>query len=306
MRRILPSLHGLRVFSAVARHRSFTHAGRDLNVQQPAVSRQIADLEDDLGVMLFLRTKPRLTMTEEGERLFMAVEEGFGRIEQTVIELRGSERARELTIDVTIGFASCWLLARIAEFQKRHPEVSVQIRTRDQNLTYDRDTSDVVILFGDGRQPDLETERVLRETMFPISSPDYPDVPDDLALEELATRQLLFLRDSIHERDWDIMLGSLDLHPRPLTPRSEFNSYIVYLNAVLNGEGIGIGLEGLLDDHLAAGRLHRIGSDSVTTERGYFAGLPVGRDPHPDARAFIDWLVERAGKAETQAAGRTV
>ena len=84
----LPSLHAIRAFEAVARHKSFTDAAQDLNVLQPAVSRQIAILEEDLGTALFLRKRPKLALTPAGETLFAAVTGGFEQIASAASSIR--------------------------------------------------------------------------------------------------------------------------------------------------------------------------------------------------------------------------
>lgn len=288
----LPSLHALRAFEAVSRHLSFTHAARELNVQQPAVSRQIADLEADLGIPLFLRTKPRLTPTPDGERLANAVSQGFSTITQAVRDIRSQTKSGLLTIDVSIGFASCWLLARIADFQEKHPEIDVQISTRDANHAYNLATSDVVILFGDGTFKDFESRRIFSEEMFPICSPDLVPDDQDLSLEDLLQKRLLHIRDSQHDRDWMTLLSPAGLMPPPPKPGAEFNSYIVYLQAILNGEGIGVGWKTLMDDLIAMKRLRPVTNHRLATERGYFCCIPKGLPVQSESVAFSDWICE--------------
>ena len=72
-----PSLNAIRTFEAAARHLSFARAARDLAVQPPAVSRKVAELEQQLGVSLFIRSKPRLSLTWQGEALFQSVQRGL-------------------------------------------------------------------------------------------------------------------------------------------------------------------------------------------------------------------------------------
>lgn len=294
MRHPLPNLNALRAFEAVTRHLTFTRAARDLNVQQPAISRQIADLEDDLGTKLFRRTKPRLTLTPDGERLASAVSHGFGHIAQTVAQIRGQGMKPTLAIDVSIGFASCWLLSRIADFQGRYPDVDVQITTRDANDAYDRDQSDVIILFGEGREAGLEATRIFPEELFAICAPDYLPDGTDLSPAELPSQRLLSLRDSLHGRDWALLLEPEGLSVPPSGPGQEYNSFIVYLQAILNGEGIGLGWGRLLDDLIAARRLRRVTTLTRHTARGYHCALPTDRPPSPEAEAFVDWIVKQA------------
>ena len=100
-----------------------------LNVQQPAVSRRIAALEARLGGPLFLRTKPRLTLTANGETLFRAVSKGFQSIRAEIQRLEAAHGAAPVVVNASIGFTSLYLMPRLGEFHARHPEHSVQIVT---------------------------------------------------------------------------------------------------------------------------------------------------------------------------------
>ena len=75
-----PSLNAIRSFEAAARHLSFARAARELKVQPPAVSRQVAELEYRLGVTLFLRSKPRLSLTQQGQELYRSASQGLEEI----------------------------------------------------------------------------------------------------------------------------------------------------------------------------------------------------------------------------------
>lgn len=110
-----PALSQLAAFEAAARHLGFSRAARELNVQQPAISRQIAALERDLGHALFLRTKPRLRLTPDGEMLAGAVADGFGAIRRAIDALRGQTRRDVLVVNAAIGFTSLFLLPRLGE-----------------------------------------------------------------------------------------------------------------------------------------------------------------------------------------------
>ncbi|MBC6439659.1 MAG: LysR family transcriptional regulator [Rhodospirillales bacterium] len=102
----LPNLAALRTFEASARHLSFVRAAGELNVQPPAVSRKAAELERELNVSLFVRTKSRLTLTPEGERFFQAVSSGFGTIAQSAEAMRKRPGSETIVVGISIGLAS--------------------------------------------------------------------------------------------------------------------------------------------------------------------------------------------------------
>src|SRR5689334_23127336 len=98
----LPSLHGLRVFEAVARHMSFTAAARELCVSQTAVSHQIKSLEGELGVALFRRLPRRIALTTQGKLWALELGEVFGRLNAINRKLRGPAGERGPVVALTI------------------------------------------------------------------------------------------------------------------------------------------------------------------------------------------------------------
>ena len=101
---------------------------------------------------------------------------------------------------------------------------------------------------------------------------------------------MLFLSDSAHKDDWSRYLEGTGLAvPKPHRQTS-YMSFMVYLQAALNGQGIAIGWQGLSEDLLKTGRLRLACGHRVQTDRGYHCCiLERGRDK-PGAHAFMDWI----------------
>ena len=286
------SVNTLRVFEVAARHLSFTGAAKELKVRQPAVSRQVAMLEKQLGQALFIRRKPRLELTTQGQMLFSAVSSGFEQINKAVDAIRSMQGQSQLIVNVSIGIASCWLMSRLADFRQRYPNIDLQLITRDSNRGYDEQTSDIVVMFGAGNLPGYHSRLLFRETLFPICSVDY--LSGKLSTQELSQSRLLYLRDGDHESDWHRLFHGH--HVKLPVPEAEsfYNSYIVYLQAALNGDGIALGWQFLMSDLIEAGRL-RVASDIfVTTNRGYHCCFFERARNKPQANLFVEWLVDQA------------
>jgi DNA-binding transcriptional LysR family regulator len=147
-RKPLP-LQQINSFEAAARHLSFSRAAQELNVQQPAISRQVAALEGWLGIALFTRSKPRLTLTEEGHVLASTIANGFDAMYAGFEAVQSRRPGGEIVVNAAIGFTSFYLLPRLAEFQSLHPNIKVQVVTRDQNPDYELSRRDLVVVFGE-------------------------------------------------------------------------------------------------------------------------------------------------------------
>ena len=96
--RSLPSLTALRVFETAGKQLSFTLAAKQLHVTQGAVSRQIKQLEDFLGVPLFIRGHHKLELTDSGQQLLMKLDQSFNLMESAITEIRDPNLRQKLNI----------------------------------------------------------------------------------------------------------------------------------------------------------------------------------------------------------------
>src|SRR5262245_29353862 len=124
--RRLPSLNALRAFWAASKHRSFADAAEELHVTASAVSLQIRQLEDELGLKLFERTPKGLVLTVDGVRLLPGINQAFENLRSSIAALdEEAQHESRLAISVAPSFAAKWLLPRLGGFLERHPDVEV-------------------------------------------------------------------------------------------------------------------------------------------------------------------------------------
>lgn len=284
-----PNWSLLVAFEAVARTGGFSRAATELNVLQPAVSRRVAQLEAELGVQLVVRSRPNTALTPSGELLFTAVSESFQRVSAAVTEIKGGATARALVINTTIGFANCFLMKRLSGFRAAHADCAVELVSRDLNDGYQESASDVVFVFDSpSRLPGVEQAMVFREEMVAVCAPGYRAGPP-LSVAALAAERLLHLTPGVHGKDWTRFFAGSGATPPPPGMAERYNSFMVYLQAALNGEGVALGWRTLMDDYFASGQLVVACERRLSTERGYFACLTAKGAERPEARSFIAW-----------------
>lgn len=170
-----PSLNGMIYFEAVARHGRVARAAEDLRVSPSAVSQQIKLLEEMLGVSLFRRDKRQLSLTLEGEQLFMAVTSALGLLRnarQTVSRQRASH---QLIIRMVPSFAVRWLSPRLAGFINENPEWDLRIDANPDPSNFDREVVDLDIRYGPTTWEGLHCEMILSDYVLPLCSPTYRD-----------------------------------------------------------------------------------------------------------------------------------
>ncbi|MCH8926145.1 MAG: LysR family transcriptional regulator, partial [Proteobacteria bacterium] len=172
MARRLPPLNALRAFEAAARHLSFTKAAEELYVTQAAISHQVKALEAALDLQLFRRLNRRLMLTDAGQLYLPALTEAFDAIDTASARLRADENAGRLVVSVANSLAAKWLLPRLPRFRDRHPEIEVEISAADRLVDFGRDNVDMALRYGLGNYPGLRVDPLMKDTNFPVCSPE--------------------------------------------------------------------------------------------------------------------------------------
>jgi LysR family glycine cleavage system transcriptional activator len=138
-------LAALRGFESAARLLSFTLAALELHLTQSAISRQVAALEADLGMRLFVRRTRSLILTSAGERLLRATQPSLASIDRTVNEIRGTGTAPRVVLTTYPSFASLWLVPRLAAFQRAYPGVELRIDADNRRLDLEGEDVDIAL-----------------------------------------------------------------------------------------------------------------------------------------------------------------
>ena len=164
-------LNALRAFEASARHLSFTRAALELHVTQNAVSAQVKNLEERLGVPLFRRLPRGLALTDEGLALLPALSDSFARMRGVLEQLEGGLKVEVLTVAVVGTFAIGWLVPRLAGFQRAHPSIDLRLMTHNNRVDLAAEGLDCAIRFGDGAWHGTDAEPLVEAPLSPACAP---------------------------------------------------------------------------------------------------------------------------------------
>ena len=293
----LPPLELLAGFEAAARRLSFTLAAEERFVTQSAISRQIRQLEDSLGVPLFVRGHRSLQLTADGQRLFKSCGEALAQLRGAVAHIRGRERREVLSLTTTPGLASLWLIPRLPRFARQHPGIDVRIDAELTPRDLQREGFDLAIRYqalNAAAGPPLFAERLL-----PVCSPRLRrQGPPLRTAADLARHTLIDLSASYKAgempTEWQTWLQSAGLPELEPASVISFNSYSEAIAAAVAGQGVALGRRPLIDGLLRQRRLLAPFGGERASERGYVLLLPAAAAQRPAVRALAQWLLAEA------------
>ena len=283
----LPSLNSLRAFEAAARHLSFTRAAKELSVTQGAVSRQIKQLESQLGIILFLRRHRELRLTDQGRLLQPQLSRAFDIMVRAVARIR--DQQQDLSLKVHPTFAIRWLIPRLHHFQSRYPDIRVRLTTSGVNASFSQENFDAGITHLGADQPGIRREKILEERLVPVCAPSLLAAGPPLSCPE-DLRHHTLLHNNPDLKEWQAWADQRGLTGLSLERGQVFEVDDAALQAATAGLGVALGDLFLVRDELDAGRLVApLGMDPICTGFYYFS-MPAANETFRGVRLFADWV----------------
>ncbi|MDG4896807.1 LysR substrate-binding domain-containing protein [Mesorhizobium sp. WSM4976] len=289
---LLP-LETLRAFDAAARTGSFSAAAEKLNLTHGAVSRQIAKLEDWLGLKGFERNARGVTLTIEGNRLHLRTTEAFALISVNSdrwVEPRGTAVVRLASIPSVSGL---WLMPRMAALENHPTRLRIVLDVDNRQADLADEGIDLSVRCGRGRIPGRVSVQLFEEHIFPIAS---PELAKEIGRGDPA-RLLKF--PLIHDSDasaWRAWFAAQDIDYRPRPQDRRFEDYNLVLDAAAYGLGIALARPPLTADQLGSGRIVAVDERAALNPVSYWMDRPVGR-PRAAAADLARRIAEQAGLA---------
>ena len=259
MSQSLPSLNALRAFDETARTLSVSRAAEQLSVTHGAVSRQIRQLEEQLGVRLFRREGRGLVLTPEGEQLCATTSQVFDQLIQTCDQLKRAAVDAPLVLGCSGSFLARWFIPRLDRMQRQCPDLKLHLTASD-DLSWPLPAQvDLALRFAEPPWPkgaqviDLAPERmgpVLKPDLLPFEPQQEHKSPSP---EVLAGLPLLHTRS--RQQAWPLWLEDRGLSRAARDDDKSFDHLNYMLEAALVGLGVAIAPAYLVEEDLRTGRL---------------------------------------------------
>lgn len=307
VRRLCPSITELQAFDAACRHQSFTLAAIEMHCTQGAVSRQIASLEDTVGVALFERTRQRLVLTDAGRAYLGSVRPALAQIEAATVQLLShGGRGGTLNIAALPTFGAKWLIPRLPKFHAEHPEITLNFLPHAQGYDFSRPELDASIRFGSGVWPGAQSDYIEGRdavVIVPSALAHGPAGDAPRASARRTARAGLSARDLpriglLHHvsvphawEEWFASAGVVDVNPH-VGPR--FDQFTLIIQAVSAGIGAAVVPRCLIEDELRSRRVIAPFKGGVTLTQGYYLCTPENKAHLPSLHTFRAWLLRES------------
>lgn len=297
----IPGTRALKTFEAAARHLNFTRAADELGLTPAAVSHQVKEIEDQLGVTLFTRTSRTIRLTEGGVVLLEAAVDALDLLGRAAARARKMERGvalLRLTLSPT--FAAKWLMPRLIGFRKANPDVELRFDITDATRDFDLDDVDVGIRFGGGKYPGLRSHRLFDDVVIPVCSPAL--LSGDRPLRE--PRDLLdytlchvdWTMQGLTWPTWPMWMAAAGIQDFDDSRCVVFDDSAHAVQAAIDGTAVALADFAMVASDLSTGRLVRPFDLGIRygPEFAYFLVYPEKNAADPRIAVFRNWMLEQA------------
>ncbi|NLQ17788.1 transcriptional regulator GcvA [Marinomonas sp. M1K-6] len=288
-------LSGLGTFAIAARHLSFTKAAQEMHLTQGAVSQQMRQLEERLGLSLFIRYHRRLALTVAGARLAVQLNHSFHDINELILELQEEETSNILTVSVMPSFATKWLIPRLGNLQEAYPDLQLRIQANDREVNFQRDRIDVAIVHSHVHHSKGHIVPLMKDKVFPVCSPAFAQSRALAEPSQLAQVPLLnddsewrFSSPYAEWEKWLLLANAKGVKP---SRGISFNRGDLAVQAAIAGQGVALGRTPLVMDDIQQGRLVMPFSPVLDEGHAYLFACPDMQRQREPVQQLLSWLV---------------
>lgn len=293
MRR-LPSLGAMRIFEAVGRTGSFTRAAERLHLTQSAVSRQVRNLEDELGEPLLIRHHHRLELTPAGARLLKAIGRALQEVESAVRSIGERADTGRLRLNVPPTFAKRWLLPRLPSLRAACPDLELSVTTQPFDRLLESGVIDCAVRFGDGQWQGVAAHRLMTERHIAVSAPALK--PAGAPFDPRRHTLLHVLADTDRRYlTWAHWLDAAGFDPAAAEGGLEFDLLDLVIEAACRGLGAAVADSAMVETELREGRLVKLLDVEIEGHESYWL-VTRADEPEPlKVRQLRIWLTAEIG-----------
>lgn len=305
MRSPFPPFACLAAFEAVARRGNFSRAASELHLTPSAISHQVAKLEQFLAVRLFDRTAHNVDLTIAGHDYLKRVSGAMAAISAATDHARKGVR-NALHVHATPSFAALWLMPRLKDFAKNHPDISFSMSSSVVHSDFSSGHADIDIRYGAPHWPQLAVRPIFEEQVMPLASPAFIKRHRIASAEDLMHVPLI--QSTVGVVQWPDWFAAQSIAYTPGSYAYRFDRAFMALDAAVQGLGVTFESTSIAAPHLQKHRLKPVfASGEYVPVQAHFLVYPERHAQRPEVMRFVNWVLERATATpdeQMQPAGR--
>lgn len=295
-RKLIPSIDNLLAFESAARFESFTQAAKELCLTQSAVSRQIKDLESQIGVRLFERIRQRVVLSHAGRRFLPEVRRILEQSEDLMMRaMAASQSASSLSIATLPTFGTRWLLPRLSNFLELCPGTSINVGARSHPFDFSEQPFDLAVHYGPPIWPRATCKVLCREIVVPAGSPRMLEQHRPRDIADVASLPLLHV--ATRPKAWSQWFDQAGVEQRAPYRGHRFDLFAMVIEAAVSGLGVALLPIYLIEKELLCGSLVRVIDHPVASEHCYYLVVPDDKKNNPTIDCFIDWALKQIAQS---------
>jgi LysR family glycine cleavage system transcriptional activator len=292
-RRFLPPIQLLTALEAVSRTGSVTRAADDLKLTQGAISRQINQLEEMLGIQLFIRDKKRLILTEAGRRYTSDIRVAIRLIGNSSMTLRANHSSGSVSLATLPTFALKWLAPRLKGFYAQYPDTLLHISTLLEPVNLKLERLDAAISYGTDEWHGVEYLELFAEEVVPVCSPAFMAKHEIKSVSDIADVPLLHLRSRPNE--WELWFEKQNHEFKPLTGML-LDQFTVMSQLAKEGLGVALLPTFSVEDDIDSGALTRAFDITTKSQESYYLIWQKAKTDFGPLNSFKTWLRNEVDK----------
>jgi DNA-binding transcriptional LysR family regulator len=285
----MPSLRALQAFVEVANMHSIHAAAEKLNITPSAVSHQISTLEEFLGKKLFVRNGKGVILTQIGEIYLHQINGSLSNIGRATSTIINEAHNDVLRVHSSPSFGMMWLMKRLGRFNKKHPNILINLTCSYENLQFSRDNIDIDIRYGHANWDAYHVMTIKNEKLNVYASPEYVitnpiNTPDELSLHSL-------INSSMTIANWDKWLSFFNISTAKQSYNFSFDRSYMSFEAAKQGLGIILESSLMANDLIKENLLTQVFSNEYSYNvNAHHIVIPHSSEHFPKVKAFMDWI----------------
>ena len=285
----LPPVANLLAFEAVARHTSMSRAADELNLTQSAVSRQIRQLEAQIGMAMFHRVRQCVVLSDAGRVYAADVRALLQQLTGATQKMMAFSGGDLLNLAVLPTLGTRWLIPRLGDFAARYPKVTVNFAARNEPFDLAHEPFDAAIHFGAPHWAGAICDYLMHEQVVAVCSPNYQRQHGIRQISDLSV--VVLLQQTTRPTQWTEWFEHVGASSTHAMRGPHFEQFAMIAQAAVSGLGAALLPRFLVDKEIASGDLLQLFPQALTSTDAYYLVYPESRAEAPLVRAFRDWIL---------------